>query len=143
MEQESSLTSVRIDKWLWAVRFFKTRSLAAENCAAGKVKRLGKSIKPSASVKVGDRLLVPTPDGSYKKEIEILQLFDNRVGAPLAQSAYRDNTPEEVVEQAKVVRSENRLNRIQRRDGDQGRMTKKQRRDWRKGLGSYRNKDGS
>lgn len=136
MPEESPLSSVRVDKWLWAVRFFKTRSLAAEHCSSGKVKRLGKSLKPSAAIKVGDRLLIPTPDGSFKKEITVTALYDKRVGAPVAQSAYIDSTPEKVVEQAKLVRAENRLNRQHRKTGDQGRMTKKQRREWRKGLGS-------
>lgn len=138
---DSSLTSTRVDKWLWAVRLFKTRTYAAEQCSAGKIKRLGKSLKPSAVVKVGDRLLVPTPDGAYKREIEILEIYDKRVGAPLAQAAYKDSTPEEIVEQAKEVRKENRLNRMHRKEGDQGRMTKKQRRDWKKGLGSYKRGD--
>ena len=140
MADDSTLTTLRVDKWLWAVRLFKTRTLAAQQCSAGKIKRLGKSLKPSAVVKIGDRLLVPTPDGTYKREIEILALHDKRVGAPIAQAAYVDNTPEEVVEQAKVIRSENRINRQNRKSGDQGRMTKKQRRDWRKGLGSHKNK---
>lgn len=137
--EDSELTTVRTDKWLWAVRLYKTRSIAAERCSAGKVKRLGNTVKPSTTLKVGDRLLVPSHDGVYKREIEVCGLFDKRVSALLAQSAFLDHTPKEIVDQAKVIRSENLINRQHRKTGDQGRMTKKQRRDWRKGLGS--NKD--
>ena len=139
MEQPPSpLAALRVDKWLWAVRLYKTRTFAAQQCSAGKVKLRGKSLKPSAQIKVGDRLLVPTPDGAYKREIEVLAIHEKRVGAPLAQAAYRDNTPQEILDLAQQVRKENRENRQQRKSGDQGRMTKKQRRDWRKGLGSHR-----
>ena len=138
---EATSPPVRIDKWLWSVRLYKTRTLAAQQCSAGKIKRLGKSLKPSATVRVSDKLLVPTHDGAYKREIEVIALHDTRVGAPEAQAAYIDTTPEEIREQAKLVRSENRLNRQHRKSGDQGRMTKKQRRDWRKGLGSNKSND--
>ena len=130
---------MRVDKWLWAVRLFKTRTFAGQQCSAGKIKRLGSSLKPSATIKVGDKLQVPSPDGSFKREIEVVELYDKRVGAPIAQAAYIDTTPAEVLELAAQVRSDNRANRQLRKEGDQGRMTKKQRRDWRKGLGS--NKD--
>ena len=133
------LATLRVDKWLWAVRLYKTRTLAAQQCSAGKVKRLGKSLKPSATIKVGDRLLVPTHDGGYKREIEVVALYDKRVGAPIAQAAFIDSTPQEVVDMAQKVRAENRVNRQHRKSGDQGRMTKKQRRDWRRGLGSNKN----
>jgi len=111
MSDQPSLTSLRIDKWLWAVRLFKTRTLAADQY------------------------------GTYKREIEVLAIFDKRVSAPLAQTAYEDSTPEEIVKLAKEVRSENKVNRQNRKEGDQGRMTKKQRRDWRKGLGSSKNSE--
>lgn len=136
MSDEDTPTSVRIDKWLWATRFFKTRSLAAEHCSSGKVKRSGKSIKASTAIKIGDQLLIPTPDGTFKKEVEVTGLYDKRVSAPLAQAAYIDSTPKETIEQAKLIRAENRVNRQHRKTGDQGRMTKKQRREWKKGLGS-------
>lgn len=133
---EEIIKPVRVDKWLWAVRLYKTRTIAAEQCSAGKVKRLGKSIKPSTIIKIGDKLLVPAPDGSYKREIEVLELYEKRIGAPIAKNAYLDKTSKEILEQAQAVRKENSLNRTQRKQGDQGRMTKKQRRDWKKGLGS-------
>lgn len=138
---EEKLQQIRVDKWLWAVRLFKTRSLAAQQCNAGKVKRLGKNLKPSASVKIGDFLLVPSGDGSYKREIEVLGIEQKRVSAPVAQQAYKDHTPAEILQQAEQIRKENLQNRQHRKEGDQGRMTKKQRRDWKKGLGSVKNAD--
>ncbi len=138
------ISSLRIDKWLWAVRLYKTRATAAEVCSAGKVKRLNtsnNSLKPSSSVKIGDRLLVPSHDGIYKREIEITTILEKRSSAPIAQAAYIDHTKEEVLLQAKSIRSENNLNKQHRKEGDQGRMTKKQRRDWRKGLGSNKDSD--
>lgn len=133
------LTSIRIDKWLWAVRLYKTRSLAAQECNAGKVKRSNKSIKASTVIKIGDHLDVPSPDGTHKRHIEVLAIHDKRVGAPIAREAYTDHTPQETLEHAKEVRAEKKLQRLQRKEGDQGRMTKKQRRDWRKGLHSFKN----
>ncbi|GAA5497604.1 heat shock protein 15 [Rubritalea halochordaticola] len=130
--------SIRIDKWLWAVRLYKTRSQAAQACNAGKVKRANKSIKASTPVKVGDHLDVPSHDGTHKRHVEVLEIHEKRVGAPIAREAYTDHTPKETLERAKEVRAEKRLSRIQRKEGDQGRMTKKQRRDWKKGLFSHK-----
>lgn len=122
--------SVRIDKWLWAIRLFKTRSLAAKHCSAGKVKRDGKSLKASASVKVGDKIEVPAADGSHKRLLELIEPLDTRVGAPIAQAAYRDLTPQDVLDEAKRRRADKRIAREVRQEGDQGRLTKKQRRAW-------------
>lgn len=134
------MTSVRIDKWLWAVRLYKTRSLAAAACNSGKVKRANASIKASALVRIGDHLDVPTHDGLYKRHIECTGLYDKRVSAPLAQAAYNDLTSEDTLKEAAIKRSEKRENRLHRKEGDQGRMTKKQMRDWKKGLQSYKRK---
>lgn len=136
------LTSVRIDKWLWAVRLYKTRSMAAQACNAGKVKRSNTSIKAATKIQIGDHLDVPTHDGLYKRHIEVTGLYDKRVGAPLAQEAYIDHTSEDVLEEAKQKRAEKREQRIHRKEGDQGRMTKKQLRDWKKGLQSYKRERG-
>ena len=77
--------TVRIDKWLWAVRFFKTRSLAAKECSAGKIKRGNKSLKPSAQLQLGDHLEIPATDGTHKRHIEVTGLLEKRVSAPLAR----------------------------------------------------------
>lgn len=131
-------SSIRVDKWLWAVRLFKTRSLAAQACNANKVKRGMTSLKASSKVQIGDHLEVPTHDGLYKRHIEVIGLHDKRVGAPIAQAAYADHTSEDTLKEAQEKRQENKINRQQRKQGDQGRMTKKQMRDWKKGLQSYK-----
>ncbi|MFC5050786.1 RNA-binding S4 domain-containing protein [Rubritalea spongiae] len=136
------MESVRIDKWLWAVRLYKTRSLAARACNSGKVKRSNASIKAATKVQIGDHLDVPTHDGLYKRHIEVTGLYDTRVSAPLAQAAYVDHTSDDVLEAAKIKRAEKRENRLHRKEGDQGRMTKKQMRDWKKGLQSYKRERG-
>ncbi len=122
--------SVRLDKWLWAVRFFKTRSMAASACNAGKVKRGGHSLKPASPVKIGDHLEVPSPCGTHKKSIIVEDLIEKRVGAELARKCYQDRTSQELVEQAQQLRRERLEQRKLRKEGDQGRMTKKQRRMW-------------
>lgn len=133
-----SSTSIRIDKWLWAVRLFKTRSLAAKACSAGKIKRGTSAMKPSAAVQIGDHLEIPAADASHKRHIEVIHLHEKRVGAPIARVAYTDHTSADILEEANKKRAENRQNRLLRKEGDQGRMTKKQMRDWKKGLHSYR-----
>ena len=138
------LTSTRIDKWLWAVRLFKTRSLAAAACNTGKVKRantsIKASIKASTKLQIGDHLDVPSADGTYKRHIEVVGIYEKRVGAPLAQAAYTDLTSEDILKEAQQKRAEKRENRLLKKEGDQGRMTKKQMRDWKKGLQSYKRK---
>jgi len=122
--------SVRIDKWLWAARFFKTRSLAAKECAAGKIKRSGTPLKPSTMIRVGLPLEIPAPDGTHKRLIEVIALLDKRVSAPLAREAYLDHTPPEVLAAAQEKRAALQEERLRRQEGDQGRMTKKKRREW-------------
>ncbi|MGJ8697786.1 MAG: RNA-binding S4 domain-containing protein [Verrucomicrobiaceae bacterium] len=121
---------MRADKWLWATRFFKTRSQAAHDCAAHKVKRAGDPIKASTSLKIGDRLEIPSLDGTHKRSIEIAELIDKRVKASLAAAAFIDHTPPEVLADAERRRIANREARANRKLGDQGRLTKKKRRDW-------------
>lgn len=83
--------SVRIDKWLWAARFFKSRSLAAQACEGGKVDVNGQSAKPSKPVRPGDLLKITFPSG--KKIIKVLVLTDRRGPAARAQLHYEDLTP--------------------------------------------------
>jgi len=82
------MTSVRIDKWLWAARFFKTRSLAAHACELGRVQSHGQPVKPARDVRVGDMLHVSTPGGDFA--IEVLLLSDVRGPASTAQTLYRE-----------------------------------------------------
>ena len=82
------MTSVRIDKWLWAARFFKTRALAARACELGRVKANGQPVKPARDVHVGNMLRVSNDGGDF--EIEVLQLSEVRGPAAVAQTLYRE-----------------------------------------------------
>ena len=121
---------MRTDKWLWATRFYKTRSRAAHDCAAGKVKRAGKNLKASTALKIGDQLEIPSHDGSHKRSIEIVELIEKRVKATLAASTFIDHTPAAIIAEAETRRLVHQENRAARKAGDQGRLTKKKRRDW-------------
>ena len=81
--------TVRIDKWLWAARFFKTRSLASRACDLGRVQSNGQPVKPSRDVRVGDLLQVKNDSGEF--QIEILALSEIRGPAPVAQTLYRES----------------------------------------------------
>jgi len=96
------LTEVRVDKWLWAARCFKTRSQASAACGAGHVKLDGVSVKAAKTVRVGDQLEVRTPGGL--RILEVAALGDRRGPASVARTLYLDHTPppppkEEQVEQ--------------------------------------------
>ena len=78
---------VRLDKWLWAARFFKTRALATEAIKGGKVKLAGHAPKPGRAVKVGDRLEITQPH--RKVWVEVVALSDRRGPAEVAQQLYR------------------------------------------------------
>lgn len=80
---------VRIDKWLWASRFFKTRSLASVAVSGGKVHVNDSRVKPSRAVNVGDRLVISK--GFDEFTIEILDLSDRRGPAPVAQALYTES----------------------------------------------------
>ena len=121
---------MRTDKWLWAVRLYKTRSMAAHDCAAGKVKRDGKNLKASSSLKIGDIIEVPSHDGFHKRTIEVVALLEKRVKGSLAAEAIKDHTAPEILAEAERRRLAHRENRSIRKEGDQGRLTKKNRRDW-------------
>ncbi len=82
------MNSVRIDKWLWAARFFKTRSLAGRACELGRVQSNGQPAKPAREVRVGDMLRVTNDGGDF--ELEVLLLSDVRGPASIAQTLYRE-----------------------------------------------------
>ena len=91
------MTGVRIDKWLWAARFFKTRTLAAHACELGRVESNGQLAKAAREVKVGDRLQVKTEGGLF--EIEVLGLSEIRGPAPVAQLLYRESEASKLARQ--------------------------------------------
>ena len=78
----------RLDKWLWAARFFKTRSLAAHACELGRIESRGQPVKPARDVHVGDILHIRTENGDF--EVEILQLSSVRGPAPVARALYKE-----------------------------------------------------
>jgi len=82
---------VRVDTWLWAARFFKSRTLATTVCRGGKVRVNGRVVKPAAQVAVGDR--VTWPDALRTRDVEVVTLLPTRVAAPLAVEAYVDHSP--------------------------------------------------
>ena len=82
------MTSVRIDKWLWAARFFKTRSLAARACELGRIQSNGQPAKAARDVKIGDMLRVTNDGGEF--QIEVLLLSEVRGPASVAQTLYRE-----------------------------------------------------
>src|SRR2546427_11975979 len=82
------MTSVRMDKWLWAARFFKTRALAARACELGRVQFNGQPAKPAREVRIGDMLRVTNDGGDF--EVEVLLLSDVRGPASVAQTLYRE-----------------------------------------------------
>jgi ribosome-associated heat shock protein Hsp15 len=79
---------VRIDKWLWAARFFKTRAMAARACELGRIEANGQPAKPSREVRTGDLLQVKNEGGDF--QVEILALSEMRGPAPVAQTLYRE-----------------------------------------------------
>lgn len=112
---------LRIDKYLWAIRLFKTRSLAADACKAGRIKLNGQSLKSSYVVKIGD--CYTCQKGVEKKIIKVLKFLENRVDAQTAKSFYEDITP---VEDTLSYKFKNPTTLT--RDPGTGRPTKKDRR---------------
>jgi len=82
------MTTVRIDKWLWAARFFKTRSLAAKACELGRIQSNNQPAKASRDVRVGDMLHVTNAGGDF--QVEVLGLAEVRGSASVAQTLYRE-----------------------------------------------------
>lgn len=120
---KNKLESIRIDKWLWAVRIFKTRSIAADNCRGGKVKIDGQGVKPSRDVKIGDVILIQ--QNPIVKTVRVRQIIKNRVSAKLAVDAVEDLTPAEEYAKLKLMHELN----YEKRDHGVGRPTKRNRRD--------------
>lgn len=118
------MDSVRIDKWLWAARFFKTRALAKKAIEGGKVSYNGARVKTSKTVEPG--AIIKVPQGWDLWEVEVLAVSDQRRGAPEARELYRE-TPQS---QARREREgENRRLANQAMAAPHGRPDKKQRRE--------------
>ena len=114
--------TARIDKWLWAARIFKTRSLAADACKNGRVTINGVNVKPSHMVKKGETICVRKPPVTYS--FKILQCIEQRVGAKLLPEIYENVTDAKQYE----ILEMNRISGFVNRARGTGRPTKKERR---------------
>ncbi|WP_223815329.1 RNA-binding S4 domain-containing protein [Sphingobacterium litopenaei] len=123
LDMASESEKLRIDKYLWAIRIFKTRSLATEACKAGRVKLNGQNIKPSYVVKVGE--IYAIQKGIERKVILVTGLLERRVDAKTAVQYYEDHTPVEETYGFKSVFQAP----ILKRDRGTGRPTKRDRRE--------------
>lgn len=118
--------TVRIDKWLWAVRVCKTRSQAATACRLNQVRVGGQHVKASRAVRRGD--VVTVCRSEMTRVLQVREVLDKRVGASEVGAYAEDITPLEEQEKARRLREERRLNRTYEVPG-QGRPTKKDRRE--------------
>ncbi|HEX3425039.1 MAG TPA: RNA-binding S4 domain-containing protein [Acidimicrobiales bacterium] len=84
------MEETRVDRWLWAVRLYKTRSLATEGCRGGHVKVNGSPAKPATTVRVGDRVEAFV---GRQRVLEVVRVIDTRVGAPIAATCVVDHSP--------------------------------------------------
>ena len=116
------MDELRIDKWLWCARLFKTRTLAADACKGGKVKVSEVSMKPSHDVKVGEMISVQL--GQLHKTVEVLSIPKSRVSPKDVANIYVDRTPTEEYERIEFMRAY----KAEYRDRGAGRPTKKDRR---------------
>lgn len=112
----------RIDKWLWAARIFKTRTLAADACKNGRITIGGVPVKPSRNVKVGEEVSVRKAPVTYT--FRILSCIEQRVGAKLLPEVYENITPEDQYELLEMSRISGFIDRAK----GSGRPTKKERR---------------
>lgn len=122
ISEKNNMEGIRIDKWLWAVRVFKTRSLAAAACKGGRVKIDGQNVKASREVKEGETISISLT--SYTRTLKVKALLNNRVGAKLVDDYIEDLTPREEYDKEKLKRELN----LEYRQRGEGRPTKKERR---------------
>ena len=120
---EGELVKARIDRWLWAVRLFRTRALATEACRGGKIRVREDKVKPSYSIKAGETVTIQW--GPITKTIRVLGVIEKRVGAKLVADCLEDLTPPEEYELLRMTTAQKAL----RRDRGTGRPTKRDRRE--------------
>ena len=117
------MDEVRIDKWLWAVRIFKTRTIASDACKKGRVMIDNVSVKPSRNIRIGDVVQVKKPPIIFS--FKVLNLSEKRMGAKLVPDFMENVTPQEQYEILEL----NKLSGYVDRQRGTGRPTKKERRD--------------
>lgn len=118
------MDTVRIDKWLWAARFFKTRALASDACDIGRIESNEKRAKPSRDVRIGDMLRITNDAGIF--HVEILLLSQTRGPAAVAQTLYRETDESKALRQKAA---EEYKTMLQMGAITEGRPSKKDRRD--------------
>jgi ribosome-associated heat shock protein Hsp15 len=118
------MPGIRIDKWLWAARFFKTRSQASNACDLGRIEFQGKAVKAARDVRVGEILRVKNAGGEF--EIEVLALSDTRGSAAIAQTLYRET--EASKEARRLLAEQRKLMPSVEAFWEEGRPTKRDRR---------------
>lgn len=114
---------MRIDKWLWAARFFKTRALAAHACELGRIESKGQPAKPAREIRAGDVLRIKNDSGEF--EVEVIALSETRGPASVAQTLYRETDASREA-RAKVAEEKKFQPHF---EAPQGRPSKKDRRD--------------
>lgn len=120
------MSKIRVDKWLWSIRIFKSRTLATDACKGGKVKVGSVSVKPSYLIATGDVVVVKK--NGFNFEFRAKTLIEKRVGAAIAITCYEDVTPE--TEKAKYAEwFLNAAPNSEKREKGTGRPTKKERRE--------------
>ena len=117
------MNTVRLDKWLWAARFFKTRGLAVRACELGRVEANGLRAKPAREVRPGDTLRVENEGGRF--EIEVLEVSEVRGPAAIAQTLYRES---DASREARIKLAEERKAAREYAPLPEGRPTKRDRR---------------
>ncbi len=115
---------VRIDKWLWSVRLFKTRSLSSEACDKGKVTIAEQIVKSSRTVKVGDVIVLHR--GPWRQAVKVLNVIERRIGAALVKDFMEDITSDAELEKFRLYQLAQASFHFK---GGEGRPTKKERRD--------------
>ena len=114
--------TTRIDKWLLAVRIYKTRSIATQACAGGKVKIIGNSLKASRMIRQGD--IIQIRKGVVKYEYKVLKIAEKRMGSKIVKGFVKDLTTDKELEKLKIYKGLS----CQNREQGKGRPTKKERR---------------
>ena len=118
------MTGVRMDKWLWAARFFKTRALSARACDLGRILSNGQTAKPAREVRIGDILQIKNDSGDF--QVEVLVLSEMRGPAAVAQTLYRET---ETSRQLRLKAAEERKSMPYFEYTHEGRPTKQDRRE--------------
>jgi len=123
---------MRIDKWLWAARFYKTRSLAAQELDKGRIQLNGHAVKPAHDIKPGDKLTLR--QGQVLREVQVLGLSMQRGAAPVAQALYAESA--DSLARRLLAAEERRLHSEPAQSIEHGRPTKRERRSIDKGWDS-------